>query len=444
MDYCVASLENNAIDKKKEVPMKKISLLCVLMFSCNAWGNVYSALQSVYDTNPIINAQRSNLDKAAADVRATVSEFQPYLGLLGNVGAARTKIAGETFDYSPLQYGAEFQQNIFQGGANFAQYKSAKGLFYAQQARLYATQQDVFMSAINAYIEVLNAKQVLELNENNHRVLTEYYNFVCDGMRVGRLTKTDVAQASARLEMAQFHVVDARAKYENSMETIQRIYGNTDIVFSDIDLGRVKKLFPESIQVAEDNALKNHPMLIALNEQENAISQNIISSYKSILPSVDVRGSFQQIDDVPYLDKIRDGRIGVYLKIPLYDKGYAFASADKVRASVSGIQDDIINARRTIVENLHMAWNIYESQEYAINATLASVNANKTALAGIRDEQQRGRRTVLDVLNAEQELLNSRVAHIQAEHARISAYFAVLASVGRLTPENLGLEISEK
>ena len=107
---------------------------------------------------------------------------------------------------------------------------------------------------------------------------------------------------------------------------------------------------------------------------------------------------------------------------------------------MSGIQDDIINARRTIVENLRMAWNIYQAQEYAINATLASVNANKTALAGIRDEQQRGRRTVLDVLNAEQELLNSRVAHIQAVHARISAYFAVLASVGKLTPENLGLE----
>ena len=424
--------------------MKKVLSLCVVLWSSNVWADVYASLQNVYDTNPIINAERSALDVAAADVRVTMSEFHPYLGLSGNVGAARTQVAGETFDYSPLQYGVEFQQNIFHGGANFAQFKGAKNLFYAQKARLYATQQDVFLAAINAYIEVLNAKNVLELNENNQRVLKEYYNFVVDGQSVGRLTKTDVSQALARLEMAKYGLADANAQYENALETVQRIYGDVDIEYCDVDLHRMNNFFPESIDVAEDYALKTHPLLIALREQENAGRQGINVAYKSILPSVDVRAAITKIDDVPFLDDVRDSRIGVYLKVPLYDKGYAFANANKARTKISVIQDEMINARRAIVENLRMAWNVYQSQEYAIKAAVASVNANNAALAGIRDEQKRGRRTVLDVLNAEQELLNSRVAHVRAVHARISAYFAVLAAVGNLSAENLGLEIQKK
>ena len=419
--------------------MKRMFLF-IFLCPCVASADMYSALQYVYDLNPVINQERSAVEVAQADVRASTTEFQPYLGLSGNAGVARTKVLGETFDYSPLQYGLEFQQTLFQGGANFARYKGAKNNLVAQQASLYATQQDVFMSAINAYIEVLNAKQVLYLNENNQRVLTEYYNFVRDRQSVGMLTRTDVSQASARLEMANYHVVDARAQYENALETFRRIYGDIDCKWTDVNLAPVSGLFPDDIDSAEQGALRNHPILRALTAQEETARANITVAYKSILPSVDVRGSIQQIDDVPYLDDIRDSRVGVYLKVPLYDKGNAFANADKVRATVAGIQEQTINARRVIIENLRSAWNIYQAQEYAISATRASIDANKLALNGIRDEQIRGRRTVLDVLNAEQELLNSQVAHTRAKHARISAYFAILSAIGVLTPENLGLD----
>lgn len=411
----------------------------VLLFSCNAWADMYSALQYVYDNNPVIGQSRAELDVARANIDSSKTDFQPYLGLTGNVGMARTSVLGYDFDYAPMQYGVEFQQNVFQGGAMFAQVRGAQMQYDAVLANLHAVQQDVLMNAINAYVEVLNARAVMELNKNNERVLNEYYEFVSDGADVGRLTKTDVSQASARLEMAKYGVADSTAQYKNAIETFRRIYGQVPIKFYDIDLGRVRDLFPESVHEAQERALRNHPVLRALEAQEVAAKQNIKIAYKSILPSVDVRGAIQQMDNVPFLDDITDSRIGVYLRVPLYDKGNAFANADKVRANVAGIYEQIINARRVVVENLNAAWNIYHSQESAIRAATAGVNANKAALAGIRDGQENGRRTVLDVLDAEQELLNSQVAHTRAVHARVAAFFAVLAAVGDLSPENLGL-----
>ena len=420
--------------------MRNIGLVIVLVLSSNpVWANVYSALRSVYQTNPVIEQQRTQVDVAVANVKSATTGLQPYLGFAGNVGAARTKFGDYTFDYSPVQYGVEFQQNLFEGGATFAQIKNAKSIVAAANANLYAVQQNVFLDAINAYIEVLNAGQVLSLNENNQLVLQEYYKFVADNQSVGRLTKTDVSQAAARTEMAKYSVADASAKYDNAQETYRRIFGVADLNLVDVDLTPVEHLFPDKIDVAQEMALRKHPVLLALEAQEKATKQNITVAYKSMLPSVDVRGAIQQINDVPYLDDVRDSRIGVYLKVPLYDKGNAFANAERVRANIAGIQQQIINARRIIIENLNQAWNLYQAQGAAIVAAQASINANKMALDGIRDEQVRGRRTVLDVLNAEQELLNSRVAHTRAKHAQISAFFAVLSAMGELTPENLGL-----
>ncbi len=416
-----------------------VCVICAGVAVCDAWADVYSELQSVYDYNPIIEQGRTDVAAAVASMRSATTDIQPYIGLAGNIGMARTDIGNYTFDYVPMQYGIEVQQNVFQGGAMFAKIKGAKGEYAAANAQLYATQQQVFLDAINAYIEVLNAREVLRLNQNNHRVLKEYYDFVKDGQGVGRLTQTDVAQASARLEMAQYHVIDATAQYDNVCETYRRIFGNMPDDLADVDVGPVSGLFPVSIDGAEDMALRKHPVLIALNAQEDAARQNITVAYSSWLPSIDIRGAIQQVNNVPYLDDVTDSRIGVYLKVPLYDKGNALANSDKVRANIAGIEEQTINARRVIIENLRMAWNVYQAQEYAINATRASMDANRMALDGIRDEQARGRRTVLDVLNAEQELLNSQVAHTRAKHARISAYFAVLSAVGELTPENLGL-----
>lgn len=412
--------------------------MSLVVAPCRA--DLYTALRGVYDNNPVIGQGRAAVGAAQEDVSLASAPAKPYLGLSGNAGVARTKLLGETFDYVPTQFGVEFQQNLFQGFSTMAQIKAAKGVLASQQAALYATQQDVFLSAINAYVNVLNTTEVLKLTKNNQRVLKEYYDYCVDLQNVGKLTKTDVAQASARLEMAKYAVADAQAKYDNSIETFRRIYGADNENFTEINLDRMKGLFPSSVSAAEEYALTNHPVLLALAAQEKAAKENITVARKTMLPSVDVRAAAMQVDDLPYVDRVRDGRIGVYVKVPLYDRGAAFAGTDKVRFTVAGIQEQIIDARRTIVENLHSAWNMYDAQALAISAAESGIKANKMALDGTRAEQKNGRRTVLDVLNAEQELLNTQVSLSQAKYARVSAYFSILSATGVLSAENLGLD----
>lgn len=403
------------------------------------WGDMYSGLRYVYQNNPVIAEQRAIVNGAVADVALARTGYKPYLGISANAGLAQTQLFGEKYDYVPTQFGAEFQQNLFQGFATMAQIKAAKGILESQQAVLYATQQDTFLDAINAYINVLNADQVMHLNQNNQRVLQEYYDFVSQRQQVGILTETDVAQASARLAQAKYGLIDAQAKYDNALETFRRIYGMTQTEYTEINVDRMNTFFPADVDSAAEYALKMHPALIALQAQESAARENITVARKSRMPSIDVKAAAMQIDDLPIIDRVRDGRVGVYFSMPLYDKGAASANVDKVRFTVASIQEKTLNTRRVIVENLRQAWNIYDAKTAAIAAAESSIRANELALEGIRDAQNRGRRTVLDVLNAEQELLNSRVDLVRARHAKLSAYFAILSAMGNLTAENLGL-----
>jgi outer membrane protein len=52
-----------------------------------------------------------------------------------------------------------------------------------------------------------------------------------------------------------------------------------------------------------------------------------------------------------------------------------------------------------------------------------------------------GQRTTLDVLNAQQALVNAQVALVTAQRDRVVASHTVLAAVGSLSPQVLGLRI---
>ena len=57
----------------------------------------------------------------------------------------------------------------------------------------------------------------------------------------------------------------------------------------------------------------------------------------------------------------------------------------------------------------------------------------------MRNEALAGQRTTQDVLNAEQALVNARQNLIVAQHDRVVASYALLAAVGRLSAQVLGL-----
>lgn len=421
--------------------MKKYVAL-LMMMAVPAWADIYTALREIDASNPEITAARSVVKASGADVRQSWAGWQPSVGVSAGIARAKTKADQMGIDesYTQKQLGVSVEQNLFQGFATNARIDAAKGQLQAEQASLYATRQTVFLEAVQAYLNVLNTREVLALRRNNEKVLREYYNLFSQKEQVGVLTKTDVAQAEARLELAKYAAIAAKADYDNALETYRRIYGQTENQYTDVSTDRLKPVFPKTIQEAEQQALANHPSILAADARYRSADAQITVARQTILPSVDVKASAMRFDDIPLADRVDDSRIGVYLTVPLYDKGTALAQTQKAKTNASAIKAQITVAQRAVLEKLNQAWNIYQAQTAAITSAQIRIKASRLALDGVRDEQERGRRTVLDVLNAEQEVLDARVSLTQAHHRQTLAFFSVLSGTGALTPHNLGIE----
>src|SRR6185503_1410364 len=98
-------------------------------------------------------------------------------------------------------------------------------------------------------------------------------------------------------------------------------------------------------------------------------------------------------------------------------------------------------ARDQIRQNVIQAWGQLQAAQGNIKATQAQVQAAEIALNGVREEARVGQRTTFDVLTAQQMLVNARVAMVTAQHDRVVASYSLLASVGRLNPQVLGLAV---
>jgi outer membrane protein len=128
------------------------------------------------------------------------------------------------------------------------------------------------------------------------------------------------------------------------------------------------------------------------------------------------------------------------LTVPIYQGGAEYSAVRQQKEAIGQRLLELELARRQIREAIAQYWGQFVSSIAEIKTTDIQVKAAENALNGVRREALVGQRTTLDVLNAEQELVNARVAVVTAQRDRVVASYTLLAAVGRLSPQVLGLQ----
>ena len=96
----------------------------------------------------------------------------------------------------------------------------------AGRADLRATEGDIFTEAVAAYMDVIRDRSIVQLNQNQVRVLDTNLQATRDRFEVGDLTRTDVAQSDARLALARSQPRHSpKAGCEASEENYRRVIG---------------------------------------------------------------------------------------------------------------------------------------------------------------------------------------------------------------------------
>ena len=118
---------------------------------------------------------------------------------------------------------ATLTQPLYTGGKTQANVNRAKNQVMAERATLIAQEQTSFTNAVNAYVGVIQAQQLLALNINNEQVLAKQLQATNDRFRVGEITRTDVAQAEAALAGATAQRQTSEGNLQTARGTFQQV-----------------------------------------------------------------------------------------------------------------------------------------------------------------------------------------------------------------------------
>jgi outer membrane protein len=409
-----------------------------------AGDTLVDALAQTYTTNPRLLAQRASLRSTDEQVPTALSAWRPTVTMTGQAGyedaTQEAFDVEERVDLQPRSAAIAIEQPITTGGSEFATLEQAKNLVQGARAQLFSTEQAVLLDAATAFANVVRDTAVLQLNQNNERVLTEQLNATEDRFEVGELTRTDVAQAEARLAEAVANRIQAESVLTTSIANYERTIGPLP---AELVRPRALSGLPGSREDAIAIALANNPDIaasaFALAAAEDAVDVQI----SALLPSLSLRGeySYSYESNQPNLES-RRATILAQLSVPLYQSGAEYAALRSTRQVLSQRQSELDQTKRLVTEAVNAAWDQLNAARAAITSFQAQVRAQEIALEGTRQESTVGTRTVLDVLDAEQELFNAQVAVERSQRDEVVATYTLAQAIGGLTAQQLGLPVA--
>lgn len=420
------------------------------VFACLVAGpaaaeTLMEAWQLAYQTNPTIQAQRARLRAIDEGVPQALSGWRPTVSVAANAGIlgtdnnlVGTTTAGSQTRY-PSSYGLTVTQPLFRGGGTIARTSRAEQDVQAERARLQAIEQQVLLDVGTVYMNVLRDLAVVNLNENNVRVIERQLEATQDRFSVGEVTRTDVSQAEARLATSRANLVRAEGDLEVSRAVYERLVGQMPgNLVQPSSVPNVPPTRGEAIEAAS----RFNPEVMLARFNESSAEDNIRVVQSDLYPRVDLTGEVEQGWD----RSVRDSRDEAYsvtanLTVPLYQAGAVTSRVREAKQIASQRRIEVEEAIRQVVNNAANAWENLVAARAQIESLRASINAFEIALDGVQQEALVGTRTVLDVLDAEQELLEARVGLVRSQRDVAVAAFSLAAAVGGLTAEGIQLPV---
>jgi outer membrane protein len=331
-------------------------------------------------------------------------------------------------------------QNVYSGMRTVNSTRSAEAAVRGARETLRNTEQNVLLDAVIAYMDVLRDSAIVELQRQNLEALREQQRATRDRFDVGELTRTDVAQADARVALAESQLTAARAQLNASRAAFQRDIG---VAPGRLTPARpVENRLPTSLEASIAASENQHPALAASRHGVDVASLQVKVAEGELLPVVSIQGTVSRDHD-PSSTVDRNDSASVFgrLTVPIYQGGgeYSRVRQSKETLGQRRLEADVVRdqVRAAVVQS----FGLLSAARFQVEAAQAQVNAAQIALDGVREEYRVGQRTTLDVLNAQAELVNARTNVITAQRDRVVTSYSLLAAIGRLSAEELKLQV---
>jgi outer membrane protein len=408
---------------------------------------LHEALLRAFQSNPTLNAQRSNLLATTENLPIAQAGWLPKVNATADAGFANEsdKYPDGTdarFSTAPRGVGVAVNQTIFDGLRTTNSVYQAHSQISGAQAATCNIEQDTLYAAVTAYMDVLADTAILNRIRKNTAALKEQLRQTVERHDFGDVTKADVAQVESRLAASKAESSVAEANLNTSIATYRQVIG---VEPKQLKPARsIDPLVPRNKEETIQKALLGNPVIVAAAQGVTTALLQVEIIRGEYLPTITLSGLLARRRDVLLRgDEQSTGAVIGRFSVPLYDGGSIAARTSQARYVATQRAQETDAVRDQVRAAAASAWAQFEAaKDRAVNAR-QQLKAADVALTGIREQWALGDRTMREVLDAQQDFLTAEVNLISAERDRVVASYAIARAVGRLTLASLeGLALS--
>ncbi|WP_435087756.1 TolC family outer membrane protein [Candidatus Pelagibacter bacterium nBUS_29] len=430
--------------------MKKILILVSLIaFSfSNAFAvTLYDALNQTYQNNIQLNAERENIKASEEDINISKADYKPTLTLSGSKSLENTnKLTNQSGgdatinDVDPFTTSIKLEQTLLDYGRDLTLEKNITALDLAK-AKLIKKEQDILHSAVDAYTNLILAREKQNINRKNLNLLKRQVENDKIRLDRGQITITDLAQSESSFAGAQAQFTQAKNDLLIAKLTYENIIGKI------ADPNQLKKnsksivSIPNSLNEAINLSKQNNPDIkiakfdLAQSEKDVAISKS------DLKPSASLSFERSYSDNLSStVDEREKDVLKATVSWPFFTGGKTQSKINKQSNLTTRKRLLLDDAVRTNETNVASAWSSLESSKGFLNSVKVQVRAAKIANEGIAAEYERGSRTTLDVIQSYSLLLSAQLSLVSSERNYLMAQYNLLKAVGLLNSQYLKLK----
>jgi outer membrane protein len=408
-----------------------------------------SALARAYDGNPDINQQRAAVRAKDEGVPGAKAGWLPHVNATYDAGHQVTNVSNvlggqgaQKLVANPRGPSATVTQTLWDGNRTANSVRAAESSVLQARETMRYSELTTLQQGATAYMDVLRDMAVLDLRRQNIKVLEVQLQQTRDRFQVGEVTRTDVAQAESSLASGKADYAVAQSNLDTSVASFRRLIGVQPKQLQPAQ--PIEKLLPRTLDQAIMIGLAEHPQIVGALHQVDVSELQVKVAEGALLPTAAVQGNVAQQLDVTGFPNYNQSYVSIVgqVNIPLYQGGSEYAAVRQAKELLGQARLAVDSQRIVVRGGIATSWGQLAASRAAIIAFQAAVKASEVALNGVREEAKVGQRTTLDVLNAQQTLLNTRVQLVTAQHDRVVGSYNVMAAIGLLSAQSLGLGVS--
>jgi len=430
--------------------MKKLLILVILtMFSfSNAIAvTLYDALKQTYQNNIQLNAERENIKASEEDINISKADYKPTISLSGSKSIENTnKLTNQSGgdatinDADPFTTSIKLEQTLLDYGRDLTLEKNITALDLAK-ARLIKKEQDVLHSAVDAYTNLILAREKQDINRKNLNLLRRQVENDKIRRDRGQITNTDLAQSESSLAGAQAQFTQAKSDLLIAKLTYENIIGKI------ADPNQLKKNsksivnIPNSLSDAINLSKQNNPDIKIAKFDLEQSEKDVAISQSDLKPSASLSLERSYSDDLSStIDEREKDVLKATVSWPFFTGGKTQSKINKQSNLTTRKRLLLDHAVRTNETNVASAWSSLESSKSFLNSVKVQVRAAQIANEGIAAEYERGSRTTLDVIQSNSLLLSAQLSQVNSERNYLMAQYNLLKAVGLLNSQYLKLK----